>query len=159
MKTLQHNMPPTVPMLLRLGLVAAAAVSLISCGKKRSALGPWEYGELTSIASRQLTSRVGAYANAVKPTDNCLTEVGFTTAESATTAADFAKLLAKLGGKAKAPDSAVTLLNHLDRDGWELVTHAVVFDNEPMVVQDGDLGANLSEMTIDRQTWTFRRAR
>jgi len=34
----------------------------------------------------------------------------------------------------------------------------VVFDNEPMVVQDGDLGANLSEMTIDRQTWTFRRA-
>ncbi len=158
MKALTNRMSPSLPLLLRLGLVAAVA-SQISCGKKRSALGPWEYGEMTSIASRQVTNRVGAFADAFKPTDNSRTEVSFTTAEAATTAADFAKLLEKLGGKAQGPDSPVALLNHLDREGWELVTHAVVFDNEPMVVQDGDIAANLSEVTIDRQTWTFRRAR
>lgn len=46
-----------------------------------------------------------------------------------------------IGGKAKVPDGSVALLNHLDREGWELITHAGVFDNEPMVVQEGDIGA------------------
>jgi hypothetical protein len=143
--------------LMSASVVVAAVVTLSGCKPERALTGPWEYAELSATISQQATARFGSFAR--QPTEQTKSEMFFETGEKTISGSSYQEILQKLGVKKPRQDCSTAILNHLDKDGWELVTHTCVFDNESMVIPDGDIGANLSEFTIDRHTWTLRRAR
>lgn len=140
-------------------LIAGLLVS--GCGRSRNEdryhkPAGWEYAELSSIGVESVSSRVGMGARQNPGTQEGSAQ--FETATKTVQAKSFTELVKSLGGQPPAQDCSSAVLNHLNSKGWEVIAFDQVYDNENMVVQDGNLGANLSESTFARMIWVLRRS-